>query len=284
MGAVVLSMLLAFAGYSALNIAQASQKIGLCMMDSHRLKGAVVWSFATIGTVGSNLVVLSAVSLGRVSIVGAMAGTGLASLTFFSRFVMKEHIGLKELSGVGLVLSGAVITGLFSTAAGDPAIRVKAAFILIAAVTSASILTVVFLRSGVVTGALAGALGGFIPAFQKISTSEIGRTSSLVGRVVAGRTGEEILHRAGQIFTNPYSFTWILISILSMVILQFTFRRDRVIRIIPAFTASLVMIPVLSEIFIFGEPIPPFQWGGIVVILAGVLVITLKRSESPPCP
>jgi drug/metabolite transporter (DMT)-like permease len=284
MDAIILSMLLAFCGYSALNISQASQKIGLCMMDSHRLKGAVLWGFATIGTVGSNLVVLSAVSLGRVSIVGAMAGTGLASLTFFSRFVMKEHIGLKELSGVALVLAGAVLIGLFSTVPMDPPVRVKTAFILIAAVTAAGILTVIFLRSGVVTGALAGALGGFIPAFQKISTSEIGRTSSLVGRAATGRSAEGILHQAGQIFTNPFSFAWILLSILSMVILQFSFRRDRVIRIIPSFTASLVLIPVLSEIFIFGEPIPLLQWSGIAVILAGVLVITLRRGESSPCP
>ena len=56
------------------------------------------------------------------------------------------------------------------------------------------------------------------------------------------------------------------------------------IRIIPSFTASLVLIPVLSEIFIFGEPIPLLQWSGIAVILAGVLVITLRRGESSPCP
>ena len=114
MHSVLLSILVAFGGYSLLNVAQASQKIGLARYKTHKLSGAVLWAAATVCTSLSVFVLLWAVSLGSVSIVGAMAGTGLASLAVFSAVVMKERIRGIEIAGVAVIFGAAVLIGLFA--------------------------------------------------------------------------------------------------------------------------------------------------------------------------
>ena len=294
-------MIIAFGGYSLLNIAQACQKIGLGMMHKSRLKGTIVWVFATIGTTGSSFVLLSAVSMGNVSIVGAMAGTGLASLSLFSAFVMGERVGRREMLGVAVVLAGAVLTGLSSSESESPAMLIREMYLTLGAVAAAGSVAVLLLHlrklpTGAATGCFAGALGGFIPKFQKVSTSGLGKARSPVGLASAPGAGGDaggshgisggpatpqdgFLHRAGAIFANPYALTWIALSVLSMVVLQFAFKKDKAIRVIPAFTGSIIVIPVLGGVAFFGESFSPLQGAGVALILGGVMLITMKRKE-----
>jgi drug/metabolite transporter (DMT)-like permease len=275
-----LSMIIAFGGYSLLNIAQACQKIGLGMMHKSRLKGTIVWVFATIGTTGSSFVLLSAVSMGNVSIVGAMAGTGLASLSLFSAFVMGERVERREMLGVAVVVAGAVLTGLSSSKIEPTAILIREMYLTLGAVAAAGSLAVLLLHfrrlpAGAATGCFAGALGGFIPKFQKVSTSELGKARSLAGLTSAPGAGGD----AGAIFANPYALTWIALSVLSMVVLQFAFKRDKAISVIPAFTGSIIVIPVIGGVAFFGESFSPFQGAGVALILGGVMLITMKRKR-----
>ena len=83
MAKILLSMLIAFIGYSAQYIAAACQKIGLKVKETKKLKGWAIWVLATSFTSVSVFIVLYAVAIGNVSIVGAMAGTGLVSLAVF---------------------------------------------------------------------------------------------------------------------------------------------------------------------------------------------------------
>jgi multidrug transporter EmrE-like cation transporter len=129
---------------------------------------------------------------------------------------------------------------------------------------------------------LAGALGGFIPLFQKISTSETGRRSSLIN--IAGGplahdqdAGGGLLREAGEIFANPYTIVWVALSVLSMIVLQFAFKKEKAIRVIPAYTSSLILLPVIGGIIFFGERLTAVQVAGVVVTLCGVVVITMRR-------
>jgi uncharacterized membrane protein len=289
---VVLSMLIAFGGYSILNIAQACQKIALGLMERRRAAGAFAWVGATLATTASSFVVLYAVHLGSVSLVGAMAGTGLASLSLFSAFVMREKARGRELAGVGVVLGAAVLIGLFSQEMASETGSVIWMFVFLGCVAAAGSLAVLAAAlgkkpTGVAIGCLAGALGGFIPLFQKISTSELGRRSSLVGAAdlpsaggVAATGG--LLRRAGEIFANPYTAAWVALSLLSMIVLQFALKRDRAIRIIPAFTSSLILLPVIGGALFFGERLSAPQIAGVVLILGGVLLITYRGGARAP--
>ena len=216
--------------------------------------------------------------------------------TFFSAFVMRERVERREMLGVAVVLAGSVLAGLSSSESEPPTMLIREMYLTLGAVAAAGSLAVLLLHlrrlpAGVATGCFAGALGGFIPKFQKVSTSGLGKARSPVGMPstpgAAGDTrgshgisgGPAVLHRAGAIFANPYALTWIALSVLSMVILQFAFKKDKAIRVIPAFTGSLIVIPVLGGVAFFGESFSPLQGAGVALILGGVMLITMKRKK-----
>jgi len=270
----VISLLVAFAGYSVQNISQASQKIGLLKMQQNKTQGMIIWSLATIGTGSSSLILLFAISIGQVSLVGAMAGTGLVTMTIFSNIVLKEKVRAKEISGVLLILIAAFLIGFFAGESSAFAIVLDILVIkLIVVSTVYSLLWIIFRNRinvlSVVLGGFAGAAGGFVSQFQKISTA-----STLTGELVS-KAESPFSNPAGLL--NPYTLIWVLLSITSMVILQFAHKTGSTLRVIPAFAANFILIPVIGGVTCFGERLMFIQWTGVVLILAGVLLITIQR-------
>jgi drug/metabolite transporter (DMT)-like permease len=294
MGRDFLAILIAFLGYSLHNIAQATQKIGLDVMPRRRARGWAIWITGTVVTPASPLLILYAVSIGNVALVGAMAGSGLASLAVFSMLVMKEKVRRRELIGVCVILAGVVVVGVFSRHNRPSNILLGPLFLYlgVAVLLSAAALLASLRRKrvGIAIGLLAGVLGGFVPLFQKVSTSRIGRSSSLVdrfphsflARALAMTQEHPLLRRAAQAFTNPYALAWIALSLLSFGLLQFAYRRDKAIRIIPAFSATTVVVPVTGGVLFFGATIHPVEWPAVAGILAGVFLLTLKPRSSTP--
>jgi uncharacterized membrane protein len=255
----VLSVLVAFLGYTTLNVGQACQKIGLAKCRSRPRVGWTIWGFATLATSSAVLIVFVAVSLGSASLVGAMAGTGLASLAVFSRFVLKERMGRREVGGVALVLVGAALVGAFATAetgeAARPSVLVVLQLAFIAGYVAAWFLGGRRVAPGVVIGATSGMFSGFATLYQRlVSTSSTGLSSMV---------------------SNPANLIWIGMSVGAMAILQFAHGRGKAINIIPAHTANFVCVPILGGLLAFGESVTPMQWAGISLILAGVLLITV---------
>jgi uncharacterized membrane protein len=273
MNTIVLSLVLAFAGYSVQNISQASQKLGFIKMEENKRRGVLFWGFATMGTGLSALILLVAVSLGQVSLVGAMAGTGLVSLTLYSRFVLKDHIGRNEITGICLIILAAVFIGIFADEASVVVIEIKLLTIklIIVSLTYGILWVVFFKKEGalcVIIGGFAGALGGFVSQFQKISTS-VQVEGDMVTDSVSGFSA----------LMNPFTLIWILISICSMIVLQFAHKNGKPLRVIPAFSANYILIPVIGGVTCFGEVLHPVQWLGIGIIIAGVLIITIKKGS-----
>jgi drug/metabolite transporter (DMT)-like permease len=275
----MLSILLGFLGYSILNIAQATQKIGLRLAKQKKLKGRLLWTAATLGTSVSVFVLLWAVSLGSASLVGAMAGTGLAALAVFAHFVMKERVGKKELTGIVIIISGAALIGYLAEKNKAGVILLDRLFILLGIVILLYVvLWIVFAQkdstAGIVIGGFAGALGGFIPLFQKVATSAPGRESAFF----PASPGSEATLWSGllSIFANPYALIWIGLSIISVVVLQFSYKRDTAIRIIPSFSANCLLIPLIGGVACFLEQLHILQWLGVVLILGGLFLLTVK--------
>jgi drug/metabolite transporter (DMT)-like permease len=65
-----------------------------------------------------------------------------------------------------------------------------------------------------------------------------------------------------------------------MVVMQFAYRRGKAIQLIPAFAANTIAIPVVGGLLAFSERLHPFQWIGIILIFAGVFLLTIKTSYS----
>jgi uncharacterized membrane protein len=286
----VLSLLAAFAGYSIHSIALAGQKIGLATAACRRARGVIIWILATISMPVAIILILYAVSIGNASLVGAMSGSGLASLAVFSHLYMHEKITRRELIGVFAVLVAAILIGSFrlEMAAGDPSLT--ALYIFLPALCGTYLLFWLMLRNnshivGIVIAGLAGALGGFVPLFQKVSTSSFALARGLLHFHFSNETALTALLQKGiRLLSNPWALAWIAISLVSMVVMQFAYKWGKAIQLIPSFAANTIAIPVVGGVLAFGERLHPLQWIGVILIFTGVLLLTLKISSRSKAP
>jgi drug/metabolite transporter (DMT)-like permease len=134
--------------------------------------------------------------------------------------------------------------------------------------------------AGILIAGLAGALGGFVPLFQKMSTTPLGLSQPLLRLHFSNDTViTSLLQRGAKLLSNPWALTWIVISLLSMVVMQFAYRRGKAIQLIPAFAGNTITIPIVGGLIAFGERLHPLQWIGVVLILSGVLLLTVKTGH-----
>ena len=283
MTAVIL-LLFAFAGYSIHAIAQAGQKIGLAIIDRHRAKGVIVWILSTLSMSIAVFLILYAVSIGNASLVGAMSGSGLATLAVFSHLYMHEGISKQELIGVFTVIVAAILIGFFRLDTIAKAPSLSALYIYLPVVCGSYLLLwLLFKRRtnivGIVIAGFAGALGGFVPLFQKVSISPRGLSQPLLHFHFRSESPiTTLLQKGADLLSNPWALAWIVISLLSMVVMQFAYRRGKAIQLIPAFAANTIAIPVVGGIVAFQERLHPVQWIGVALIITGVFLLTLKTS------
>jgi uncharacterized membrane protein len=281
----ILSLIAAFSGYSIHSIAQAGQKIGLATAAKRKAGGLAIWILSTLCMPSSVFLVLYAVSIGNASLVGAMSGSGLASLAVFSHLYMHERITRRELVGVFTIVTAAILIGAFrvETVVAEPALTVLYSYFPAVCGTYLLLWLVFKKRSrivGIVIAALAGAVGGFVPLFQKVSASPLGLSRPLLHFQFSTETAfTSLLHRGADLLSNPWSLAWIVISLVSMVVMQFAYRKGKAIQLIPAFAANTIAIPVVGGVLVFSERLHPVQWIGVILILAGVLLLTLKTGH-----
>jgi hypothetical protein len=200
MGNHILSIVVAFVAYSMLDLGKAFQKVGLSAMSRNRGRGMGIWFAGSAATSASSFLILYAVSLGSVLIVGSMAGTGLAAVTLLTVLMMKTPVKRHELAGVACIMAAPFL--LASVYQEPPATRlvVEHLFYFLGAVLAVfTLLILIFRRSAKLLGILlagsAGALGGFVILFQKISTSALGRAASLFSHLDASGSGPQVGHR-----------------------------------------------------------------------------------------
>lgn len=271
------SVLLAFGGYSILNIAQAVQKIGLqaraAAIEENRrpVFGNAMWFGALIASAASFVLVFAAIATGRVAVVGAMAGTGLASLALFSRIVMREHLGSARLIAISAIIGGAALVALApagSAAAASSTVREPLLWAVplgavILGGTGIAIISANQMRGLAIAG-LSGFLGAWSQLVQKRATMN-GISSDLSARVV-------------EMVAHPITLAWVGLSFASLVIIQFSYRHAQAIRIIPVYTALFIVTPVVGGLIVFGERLSPLQWIGVAVIAGGAARLTTAHA------
>jgi drug/metabolite transporter (DMT)-like permease len=254
----ILSIIITFIGSSINSISQAVQKIGLDTRRLNKNRGWAIWLLGSCLMAATPFIFMYATSLGGVSLVGAMSGTGLAALILFSHYVMKEEITVNELAGVILILGASVLIGVFSRGeAIESFINLPLLFFyLAAAVIVYAVLILISFKAdkmtGIVLGGFAGSLAGFITLFQKVTTSNPLNSPS--------------------VFSNPFLYVWIIIGAVAFIVLQFSYTKGRAIRIIPFFAANSIVIPVIGGVVCFKESLNFFQWLGIFLIITGVYI------------
>ena len=275
------SLSLAFLGYSVMNIAQAGQKIGLELKDRRATVGWLLWIGATVGTLLAVGIVLIALSLGAVSLVGAMAGSGLVTLALFSHFVMGERIELSDIAGIAIIIAGSVLIGLFSPEEQSSEPRWLVLHLAVGGLVLAYVLAWLIGRSnrrvGLIVGGFAGALAGASMLYQNATT-----IVADLGAFISFPLSESITSERLSGFLNPYLVIWLTLSMGAFFVLQLAYGRGKAIHVIPAFNVNFIVVPVVGGVVGFAEQVNPLQWIGVAVIVAGTVLLTTEREPGEP--
>jgi drug/metabolite transporter (DMT)-like permease len=265
--------LLAFAGYSLLNLGQAGQKIGLGLRGARPVAGWILWAAATLSTSLAFFVVFAAISIGAVSVVGAMAGTGLVSLAIFGRLVMGERLEAKHLVSLVAIVAGAALIALFDANDGADAgpARLGLLWASLGGGTLAYAVSWFVLRRGPLAGVILGGLSGFLGAysqlFQELASTDL-------------KWSEGLPAVASSVLRDPVTLVWAGLSVVSMVVIQFSYRHGEATRIIPVFTANFILVPVVGGVVVFGQVLGIVQWIGVGLILVGSIVLGRARGAA----
>ena len=266
----LVTVILAFTGYSLLNVGQAGQKIGLEICARRTVAGWSVWSVSTLATAASFLFVFAAIAAGSVAIAGAMAGTGLASMALFSRFVLKEKLTPRTIVSIGVIIASAALLAAFDRPGGGTS-HTGRLFILLAigiigygvAILAAPTPAL----KAVITGGLSGFLGAASQLFQRLSTETIS----------APLTSFEFVL---QVIADPVTLAWVGLSAASMLVIQFAYRHAEALRIVPVFTANFIVLPAIGGAIVFGETLHPLQWAAIAMMLAGSFLLAGRSAAA----
>ena len=262
--------LLAFVGYTFLNLGQAGQKIGLAMKSDRPAPGWTLWVFATLATSVSFWFVFAAISIGTVSLAGAMSGTGLASLAIFSRIVMNERLGIGKTIALAGVIAGAALVAWFAEPGGtDANLAILYGFLGVGAIAYSigAVLAHGGSLAGVMLGGLSGFLGAYSQLFQRLGGADLPWSDGPIAVIAS-------------MITDPVTAIWIGLSIASMIVIQFSYRHGQATQIIPVFTANLIVVPVVGGVLVFAERLSPVQWVGVAAVLAGSVVLGRRRAEA----
>jgi len=265
---MLLTVALGFIGNSLISFGQVIQK---SQVQSFELKEKAVqkarhagkWILGIVGSNAGLAILYWAVSIGSASVVGAMNGSGLVALIVFSRLILGERIDRWEISGIALIILGVVLFPLSPMPIETNVIPdIDGLWIGVGVVVCvlAGLLAVMTRKgkpSGAALGLLAGAFTGFSTLFQKVASIEI----------AANGAGSFV-----------FTAVWLGFFLLSFLSLQFAYRKNRILKIIPYFTAVKALVPLVGGLLFFSERLSALQWIGVGSIFTGILVIFLRFS------
>lgn len=268
MSSSVIVLLCAVAGYSILSISQAGQKIGLHTIPNSPRKGWAIWILSTTGTAVSFFLVLAAIGIGSVALVGAMTGVGMASLTVFSRYVLHEPVGRREIGAVAAVAVGAGLVGVVPLDTSGTAETELLYWFVGAAIAlygGAAVSVGRRHHRGIILGGLAGSMAAISQLFQKLGAFSFTVDRGVWALVVS-------------IITNQAILVSVVITILSMIIAQIAYTRAQAIRVIPSYTAHASAVPVIGGMIVFNEQLQLLHWSGVAMLFAGTMVLVRGRN------
>lgn len=273
-GTLLLGILFGSMGTVCLNLGKGVQKMkvhiftkGKAMFNAENRGDVGVWCIGlAMTTAASPLYSLALKMTDKASIVSSLGGVGLLALMLFAHYVLKERLGKLELSGGFLIIAGTVLMGLFDVELNQAqTYSAEGLFYSIATlVVFFGVLATYSYKTrklhGVIFGSLAGALVGL---------------AMIVADVALIRVNNDFV---GQLAT-PYPYVALLVGAGALAVTQYAFLHSRAIVVVPSVNSFIILTPVLLEYFIFHTWLVPLQYLSVVVIVAGVFLLSCTSKE-----
>lgn len=261
-----LSLLLAFLGNSMIAIGQSIQKSQVSSFSGDesgkkKLGRILFWVLGIASSNGGLVLIYKAIALGYTTVVGAMNASALMVLLLISARFLHEEIKKAELIGVLLIFLGTVLFGIFpSTQTAVYGFSLLWLWIGTGIAVLIFILALTFLairkkKNGLILAGFAGMLTAISQLFQKVANLP------------------HIINRLEPVasFLQKWSFLPFLGA--SFLALQFAYRHEKAVTVIPVFNAVTVIVPIWVGRQFFGESLSIGQWAGVALILGGILLI-----------
>ncbi len=280
-------ILLSFLGYSVLAAGQIFQKKGMDLRRKGSGAALPVLIAANSVTISSTFIILAAVSWSPVSLVGAMAGSGLITAALAGSFFLGERITRRSLVSILLIMAGIFLLGLYREIS-VPLFRPWVLFVFSAGITFFFVSALFFHRDGAHTGSLLGALSGswagLVTLLQKAADlydgpALIPDTFLHTIHYAAGALliPDSFTSEAVRVLINPYVPVWIAVSTTSMILIHAAFHKGAASSVIPVYSALFILVPVTGGFTAFGDNLSFPQWAGIFLITIGSIFISLKK-------
>lgn len=233
--------------------------------EEHGLRFALLWNLAknprwagaTALTVAAAGLQIWALSLAPVTVVQPTLAVGLLALPLLARFVLKEHLTLRELAGIGAIVGGvSIVAGFGPTHVGreDASAGVYAVLGVLWAVTLAPFA----LR------------GRGMPPQLAVLGAACGDASAALGMKLAA----DHLHRSEVGLAIVWALAGGAAGAFALTAEMTALQKLRAPRIAPVVVAFQVLVPVSIGLGFFGDSWRHTPGGGVLLGIAVLVVVT----------
>ncbi len=196
------------------------------------------------------------------STIGAMTGVGLIGLVIFASRVVGEPISRRDSLGIALVVVSTSVLGYL----GGLDKQATRSFEVLPLVRSVAIPMSV--------GVVGCVIARFIPRLHAVAWGCLAGiclgSSFFLADAALVKAGGDLV---GQL-SNPYPYVAMVVGIGAMVTTQIGFLKGRALEVVPAVNSAAIITPVLLEIFLYARYPRPLAGVMIVVIVAGVYLLS----------
>ncbi len=213
--------------------------------------------------------------MGNASVISALNGWGLVVAAVLSRLFLHEEISAGEIAGILTIIAGTGAVGYWGRQTTDQAFAfVALEFWRFTGVTIVLNLLAVgytllhgYRGADIVFAVNAGYLGGISALLQKIFMTPLVEGWGTQRSTIATLLGE------------PYVYVFLVTSMASFAMIQVAYQFGKAIRVVPTFSSSIIVTPVLGAIMVFHERVNTFQAAGIALILIGIVLLSVYKRE-----
>jgi len=271
---LVLAISLGILGTLALNIGKCIQKWkvdilkkGKKVIHPENRSDFLVWGVGTLlTTIAGPIIQLALTKTDQPSLITSLGGVGLIGVLIFSRIVLKEIINKKMIMGALLIIAGTIVMAVFND--NESAAQVfnpdKMGTMLIVMASFFGLLTLLFFKFRKLRGFLFAICSGFMLGMAMVLAD--------VATVVSNND------MFAQ-FAHPYVYFAIMGGNIAFVATQFSLLRTKASLAIPTIHSVVILSSILLEYLLFTTSLKAFQFGGVGIIIFGVLLLTSSGEQ-----